>query len=193
MPGVERQRRQHGRDLALKVAREVRREVLRVVGRLEELDPVRGKLRPQRVGPALGLLVEHLPRTGADERELLLGRQAVGRDVLAVRAHLLLQHRHANHEELVEVGPDDGEELDALEDRVPAVARLVEHPLVERQPAELAVQVERRRVERGKGSADTASSRPKFRFGSCHAHLRNKLCTGTLGVPGSSDHDITLL
>ena len=143
MPGVERQRRQDGRDLALEVAREVRRQILRVVGRLEEPDAVRGQLRPQRVGPALGLLVEHLPRAGADERELLLGRQSVGRDVLAVRAQLLLQRRDANHEELVEVRADDGEELDALEDRVPPVARLVEHALVERQPAELAVDIER--------------------------------------------------
>ncbi len=174
MPGVERQRRQDGRDLALKVAGEVRREVLGVVGGLEELDPVRGQLRPQRVGPALGLLVEHLARPRADERELLLGGQAVGRHVLAVGAHLLLQHRHANHEELVEVSPDDGEELDAFEHRVAAVARLVEHALVERQPAELAVQVERWRVERGKGSADAAGSRPNVFFGSCHAHLRNR-------------------
>ena len=127
-----------------KMAGEKRREVVRVLGRFEEPDAVRRKLGPQRVGPALGLLVEHLPRSRAHQRELLLGRQPVGRDVLAVGAHLLLQHRHANHEELVEVGPDDGEELDAFEDRVPAVARLVEHPLVEREPAELAVEIERR-------------------------------------------------
>ena len=105
---------------------------------------MRGQLGPQRVVPAPGLLVEHLPRPRPHQRELLLGRQPVGRDVLAVRPHLLLQDRDANHEELVEVGADDGEELDALEQRVAAIARLVEHPLVERQPAELAVDVERR-------------------------------------------------
>ena len=105
--------------------------------------PCCGQLRPQRIGPAAGLLVEHLPRPRPHQPELLFGRQAIGRDVLAVGAHLLLQHRDANHEELVEVGADDGEKLDAFEERVAAIARLVEHPLVERQPAELAVEIER--------------------------------------------------
>ena len=103
---------------------------------------MRRELGPQRVGPAPRLLVEHLPRPRAHQRELLLGRQAVGRDVLAVGPHLLLQDRDPNHEELVEVGADDGEELDAFEQRVTAVAGLVEHPLVEREPAELAIQIE---------------------------------------------------
>ena len=119
--------------------------------------PVRRELRPQRVGPAERLLVEHLPRPRPDERQLLLGRQAVGRDVFAVRAHLLLQHGDANHEELVEVGADDGEELDAFEDGVPAIARLVEDAFVEGQPAELAVQIERRGVERGSRRAGRCS------------------------------------
>ena len=134
---------------------------------------MRGELRPQRVGPAQGLLVEHLPRPRPDERELLFGRQAVGRDVFAVRAHLFLQHGDANHEELVEVGADDGEELDAFEDRVPAIARLVEDPFVEGQPAELAVQIERRRIERGSRRSGKVCVSSDVSVGWGHAHLQN--------------------
>ncbi len=145
--GVERERCQHRRDLALKIAGQERRQLLRVLSRLEELDAVGRELGAKRIGPASGLLIEHLPRPRANQRQLLLGRQAVGRDVLALGPHLFLQDRNANHEELVEVGPDDGEELDAFEQGMASIPRLVEDALVEGQPAELAVEVKRRGVE----------------------------------------------
>jgi hypothetical protein len=49
---------------------------------------------------------------------------------------LLLQARHADHEELVEVRRDDGEELHPLQQRHRGVGRLVEHALVELKPRE---------------------------------------------------------
>ena len=53
---------------------------------------------------------------------------------------LLLQPRHAHLEEFVEVGADDGEELQPFEQRIGGIQRLVEHALVEFQPAQLAVE-----------------------------------------------------
>ena len=59
---------------------------------------------------------------------------AVFTALLAVFSQL---ERTSYHEELVEVGADNGEKLDAFEERVAAIACLIEHPLVELQPAEL--------------------------------------------------------
>ena len=61
---------------------------------------------------------------------------------------LLLERRDPDHEELVEVGPVDRDELEPLEQRVALVERLFEDAVVELQPRELAVDVQRRIVER---------------------------------------------
>ena len=52
-----------------------------------------------------------------------------------------LEAGDAHHEELVEVRGEDREEVRALEDRQPRVLGELEHALVEREPAELAVEV----------------------------------------------------
>ncbi len=145
---VEGERRQHRGDVAPEVLGDKRCDVFRVLGRFEKPDAVLRQLRPQTIVPAASLLVEHLTRPRPHQPKLLLGRQSIRRHVLAVRPHLLLEHRDANHEELVEVGADNGEKLDAFEERVAAIACLIEHPLVELQPAELAIDKEGRGVER---------------------------------------------
>ena len=52
-----------------------------------------------------------------------------------------LEAGDAHHEELVEVRGEDREEVRALEDRAARVLGELEHALVEREPAELAVEV----------------------------------------------------
>ena len=59
------------------------------------------------------------------------------------RALFAHQRGDANHEELVEIRADDREELDALEQRVRLVERLIEHALVELEPAQFAVDEQR--------------------------------------------------
>ena len=75
-------------------------------------------------------------------RELLGRRQAVGGRLGDAGLDLLLEAGDAHHEELVQVRAQDGEELDALEQRVARVARLLEHAGLELEQAELAVDVE---------------------------------------------------
>ena len=53
---------------------------------------------------------------------------------------VVLQRRDPHHEELVEVPGHDAGELQPLEERVRGVAGLLEHPAVELEPAELAVE-----------------------------------------------------
>jgi hypothetical protein len=159
--GVERQRRQHRKDLAPKILREVRPDRVGVLVRLEEPDAMLFERRAERFPPA-GRLILHQPRGAAANRgELLRGRETVGRQVLRPGALLLQQRRDAHHVELVEVRRDDGQEFHALEQRVIVRGRLIEHALVELEPAQLAVdvarriaQVARRRLDRSGKWAD---------------------------------------
>ncbi len=147
VPRVERQRRQHGKDVILEVLGEPGIDRRRVFGRLEKVDALGGEQRPQRLAPARGLIVDLRQRARADGRQLLIGGLAVDRHLFDAGAEFLQDGGDAHHEELVEVGAGDGEELDALEQRVRRILRLREDALVERQPAQLAVDVERRAAE----------------------------------------------
>src|SRR5882672_7011175 len=70
----------------------------------------------------------------------LRGRQSVEAALGLAAFDLLLQSRHAHLEEFVEVGTDDGEEFEPFEQGVRGIESLVEHTLVEFQPAQLAVE-----------------------------------------------------
>src|SRR3990170_3269931 len=74
-----------------------------------------------------------------DRRQRLSGRAPVGRGGGMARLELLLQARHADLEELVEVAREDGQEARALEERIAGVGRLVQDAGVEVEPGELAV------------------------------------------------------
>ena len=52
-----------------------------------------------------------------------------------------LEARDAHHEELVEVAREDRQEVGALEHGKRGILGELEHPLVERQPAQFAVEV----------------------------------------------------
>ena len=78
----------------------------------------------------LGDVGEHVRRGAADVRR----HREPGEDAA-------LQAGDAHHEELVEVAGEDGEEVGALEHRQRRVFGELEHALVERQPAQLAVEV----------------------------------------------------
>ena len=146
---IEGQRRQQRKDLRPEVRRqESPRRVGELVG-LENPDAVLGERRAQTVVPARGLIAHHHGRPLADGGQLLGHRHAVDRDLLEAGAPLLEQRRHTNHEEFVEVRADDGQELHALQQRMVVVERLIEDSLVELQPAQLAVAVQRWIVEIG--------------------------------------------
>ncbi len=89
----------------------------------------------------VGHELEHALARG---RELFLGGPAVGRAGDLAGLDLLAQAGHAHLEELVEVAREDGQELDPFEQRVALVARLVQHPRVEFEPRQLAVDVRER-------------------------------------------------
>ena len=158
-PGNQRERvariegewRQQRKNLRPEVRRqESPRRIGELVG-FEDPDAVLGQLRAQTVVPARGLIAHHAGRTLADGHQQLGHRHPVDRDLFEAGAPLLEQRRDAHHEELVEVRGDDGQELHPLQQRMVVVQRLIEDPLVELQPAHLAVAVQRWVMEIGGG------------------------------------------
>ncbi len=85
-------------------------------------------------------------RPDGDLDELLVRGEAVRGQLADFTRELLLEARHADHEELVEVRRDDGVELEPLEERDALVLGLGQDARVELDPGELAVQVEERRA-----------------------------------------------
>jgi hypothetical protein len=77
--------------------------------------------------------------TPRNRLQLVGGQHRVGARLRHMTGELLLQARHADHEELVDADAQDGEEPQALQERQLRIARLLEHPLEERQRGKLAV------------------------------------------------------
>ncbi len=75
--------------------------------------------------------------------ELLTGGAAVRRGGPDAGLHLVLEAGHPHLEELVQVLTEDGEELGPLQQGDGGVGRQRQHPLVEVEPGQLAVQVVR--------------------------------------------------
>jgi hypothetical protein len=83
-------------------------------------------------------------------------RHPVRRRLYDAGRDLPAQSGDTNHEELVEVRAEDGQESDALEQRRAIVERFVEHARIEREPGQLAVD-ERLRAHRSLMARSTAS------------------------------------
>ena len=97
---------------------------------------------------------------GADRFELLRRRHLVRPRVQHARFELVQKASHADHEKFVEVGPENGQEFDAFEQRIGRVLRLFEHAPLEFQQTQFAVHVQRRVVERdGRGGFLPGGSR----------------------------------
>ena len=77
-----------------------------------------------------------------------LGAQPVGAAGVDPGVELVEEPGDPDHEELVEVGGVDRAEAEPLEQRHLGVLGQFEHPLVEVEPGELAVEVESRIVDR---------------------------------------------
>ncbi len=91
---------------------------------------------------------QHLANGLTDAVDLLAGRHAVraGTDQDPGR-HLLLEAAHPDHEELIEIGREDRQKLQALEERHRRIKGLLQDATIELQPAQLPVDIEGRVVQ----------------------------------------------
>ncbi len=139
LPGPDRERRQHGEDLVLVPALE-----LRPLGGAQILDgghddPFRGEGGAERLLPDPGLLGVQVEDAGAGLGERLLRQPAVGRAYGDTRGRLSGETGDPDHEELVEHQREDGAEPHALEQRQVLVGREREHAGVVVEERELPV------------------------------------------------------
>ena len=79
-----------------------------------------------------------------------LGRGLVGTGTYwNAGGRLLLRSPDPDHEELIQVGAKNGQELESLQQRYRLILRFFKYPAVEFQPAQIAVDVQARIVEVG--------------------------------------------
>ena len=100
-----------------------------------------GRSRPSKQSPRRPA---QLQRALADQGDRLRGRAPVLTGLLHARVDLIVQARDPHHVVLVEVGRVDRAELDPLEQGRGLVLGELQHAVVEVQPGQLAVDVQRR-------------------------------------------------
>jgi hypothetical protein len=126
----------------------------------QSFDPRLGQLGLEEVHEAGVLVFHQLAHAFADSGQLLGGGHAGGVGAGHAFIEQDVQTADADHEEFVQVGAGDGQELQSLQRRQRLVAGLVENALVELQPGELAVEEFWRRgglVGHGEGVRDQGS------------------------------------
>ena len=136
---VDDERARDGRDLLVEELLDGGEVVLGVVGRLHAGQALARELALDEVDCLLVALDERRQR--GEDRVELLGGGLVGLVVLGLvlEGGEVGEAAHADHEPLVQVGVEDLAELEALKEGDLLVVGLVEHAVVEPQPAELAV------------------------------------------------------
>ena len=137
--GIDGERGEDGQEHAAEVVLE---EALLLVARLlgpEQEDPLGGEEGLDLLQEAPVLLVHQFVHAGGHRGERLRGGHAVGPRRLVARGDAALEGGHPDHEELVQVRAEDGEELHALEQGHARVLSLFEHAPVEFEPRELPV------------------------------------------------------
>ena len=157
----ERLRRDDGEDLLCEVAAQALPLRLGELGPAQDLHAVGGELRQARDPQAAGLALDEPADPDRDRVEQLLGRQPLSAGLGDGRG--LPQRRDADHEELVQVRAQNGQEPHPREQRHGGVFRQGEHAAVELEQAEVAVEkmlgprqggTDERRAETDVGEAD---------------------------------------
>ena len=106
--------------------------------------PLRSSSGRQLFAPAGILVMDHPPDAFLHGAQRFGGRQPVVAAAGDAAFNLLFEAGHAHLEELVEIGAGDAKELEPFQQGSGGIARLLQHPLVEFQPAQFAVEKPRR-------------------------------------------------
>src|SRR5581483_10097083 len=146
---IEAQRTQHRLHLVLEILLEPTPRLRRPVVAAEQRDLALRERRQQDLVEATILLGHEAGGALVNGRELLLERQAIGRERARAQLEQLLEAGDPDLEELIEIARGDTEEAQPLEQRHRLVEGLREHPAVELEEGQLAVEVEARRLEIG--------------------------------------------
>jgi len=111
---------------------------------MEDVDSCCRKFRLDLFVEVAPLFPQHGQRAGAQGGKGFCRGLAVRGPAGHASGQLILQPRYANHKELIEIGAEDRQELDAFEQRVARVVCFIQHATIELKPAQLAVQIQGR-------------------------------------------------
>src|SRR3954470_11725397 len=148
MRGVDGHGREQGIQLAAAILFDKSARLRVEVVEREHADAILGERGTKAPVPAAILRFHAIAHFGGDPVALDGGGEAVWAGLVVSVFDLLQKRGDAHLPELVEVAGGDGEELDALEERVGGILSFFQNAAVEREPGELAVQVELRTFER---------------------------------------------
>src|SRR3982751_4554395 len=143
MRGIEPERRKHGQGFVPKITLEPAPLLDGPRVALGEANAFALELGQEARVPELVLRIDERQRAFADAREHLARRERVGTGPKLAELAVLLQHRDANFEELIEVRARDAEIAEPFEKRHARVLRLREHAEIELELRELPVEVKR--------------------------------------------------
>ena len=142
---VERQRRQHREQVGHEAFFEPGAVAGFEIGRRDHRDAGLGELAGATSSQVTCWAAISAPARCVDRVELLRRGQAVLAQRLDAGEVLAFEPGDPDHVEFVEIAGRDRQEAQPLEQRMPLVLGLGEHPLVEGQPGQLAVDKARRR------------------------------------------------
>ena len=146
---ADRQRREDREDLLGEQPVDLLQLRFVAVGGIDDANALLRERRRDDLAHLARVAAGQLAVAPGDQLERLLRRPAVGPARVDAGVDLVVQARHAHHEELVEVRRVDREELDPLQQRQLLVLRQLQHALVEVEPRELPVEVELGRLQVG--------------------------------------------
>ena len=163
MGGVDRQRRQHRKDLGHEPRLEPETVAGFEIGRFDNGEPLLAELTAQ--SHPCDLLIRHQPAGSlADRLELLGGRQPVLAQGLDAGEMLAFEPGHAHHIEFIEIVRRDRQKAQPFEQRMAEVVGFGENALVEGEPGEfsideasVAMEVDRLDLDRPRGGSHLCS------------------------------------
>ena len=139
MRGIDRQRRQNRSNLGVIVFLQPLPVGLAQAPQGQKSDAVSRQLRNQLALPAVILIRQQLADAATDRGEGLRRLQSVNRGTVGDGLDALLGSRDPDFKELIEIGADDAEEFDPLQERLVGIPSFIQHALVEFQPAQFAI------------------------------------------------------
>ena len=184
MARIDGHRRQHGENFAPEnISQGAQLRLFEVFGAAQH-NPFRLQRRQDFLGQTFILHGDQLANDLTDPSQLFLRCHAVRPGAPGdTRLHFLLQTAHPDHEKLIQVGAEDGQELDALQERHVSILSLFQNPPIELQPAQLAVDIKRRIVQ---GWWDSPIDLRQGQYGRIRRHT-------FISRHGSRRHDAPLL
>ena len=163
--GIHGERCHHGQEPALEVVQEIAGLLGRLLPRADQPDPIGFEARHEHLDEEPVLLLDEVVDPGRDGQHGLARGEPVGADRAIACGDLALESGDPDHVVLVEIGAEDGEELDALQERHRLVLGLLEHTAIELEPGQLSVDegggVRRHRVWPNASRSSSPSRTPR--------------------------------